>query len=134
MAFTHQYSIGLHDTDAAGVVFLASLIRICHQAYEAMMESLGFGLGKVIQERKFGLPVAHVEGDFRRVMRVGDKVAIRVRVTEIKRASYRVEYAIALEGETAATAATVHVCVDPETYKSRELPEELREKLKTVAG
>jgi 1,4-dihydroxy-2-naphthoyl-CoA hydrolase len=134
MKFTHPYSIGLHDSDAAGVVFLASLIRICHQAYEAMMESVGFGIGQVIQERKFGLPIAHVEGDFKRVMRVGNKVEIRLRVTEIKHSSYRVEYEVLLKNQVAATAATVHVCVDPENYQARELPTELRKKLQEFVG
>ena len=129
MPFSYPYSIGLHDSDAAGVVFLASLIRICHQAYEAFLESVGFGLGKIIQERQFGLPVAHVEGDFKRVMRVGDKVEIRLRVAEIGRSSFRVEYEVILNNTVAATAATVHVCVNPDTYRARDLPEELRKNL-----
>jgi len=131
MTFSFPYSIGLHDSDAAGVVFFASLIRICHQAYEAFMESVGFGLGKIIQERRFGLPVAHVEGDFKQVMRVGDKVEIRLRVAHLGRSSFRVEYEVMLNNTVAATAATVHVCVNPETYASMELPPELRTKLKS---
>lgn len=129
MIFTHLYTIGLHDSDAAAMVFSANLIRICHQAYEAFMESIGYGIGRLLKERPFGLPLVHIEGDFQKILRVGDKVEIRLRIPEIGRSSFRVAYEWVKDGETYATAATVHVCVDVKTYKARELPGEFRRKL-----
>ena len=51
--FEYRFSIRLHDTDAAGVLFFAHLLRHAHDAYEAFMEQAGFGLVGLIA----GMPV-----------------------------------------------------------------------------
>ena len=129
MTFHFPYTIGFHDSDAAEMIFSANLIRICHHAYEAFLESIGFSIGRLLRERPFGLPVVHIEGDFQKILRVGDKVEIRVRIAEISRSSFRTKYELVKDGEVHATANLVHVCVDPKIYKSRELPEEFRSAL-----
>ena len=127
--FSFPYTIGFHDSDAAGVVFFANLVRVFHQADEALMDHIGFSLGRLLKERPFGLPVVHVEGDFNTLLYVGDKVEIRVHVAELGRTSYRTAYELIKDGKVAATAAIVQVCVDVKTYATKELPEELRKKL-----
>ncbi|MBI5058705.1 acyl-CoA thioesterase [candidate division KSB1 bacterium] len=128
--FHFHYSLGLHDTDAAGVLFSANLTRICHQAYEAMMKNIGYGLPRLFRERPFGLPLAHIEGDFFAPLRCGDDVDIVTRVTELGSSSYRVEFALMTANEkTAAKAATVHVCVELKTYRPLELPDDFRQAL-----
>ncbi len=131
MTYTYPYTIALHDTDAAGIMYSANLIRICHQAYEAFMESIGFGIGRLLKERPFGMPVVHIEGDFQKPVRVGDKVEIRVRMAEIRRSSVRTAYELVKGGEVIASAAIVHVCVSVEKRRAMELPEEFRKKLKS---
>jgi 1,4-dihydroxy-2-naphthoyl-CoA hydrolase len=125
--FNLPYTIALHDTDAAGVLFSANLLRICHQAYEAMMSELGFALGDTLKHRRFGLPLAHIEGDFLLPMRCGDHVEIRARVAALNTHSFKMEYELLTsDGMVAARAATVHVCVNVNDYTSMPLPEELR--------
>ena len=34
MAFAYYYTVRFQDTDAAGVVYFANVLRICHEAYE----------------------------------------------------------------------------------------------------
>jgi YbgC/YbaW family acyl-CoA thioester hydrolase len=131
--FTFPYTIGFHDSDAAGIVFFASLVRVFHQATEAWMESIGFSLARLLRERPFGLPVVHIEGDFRKLLRVGDKVEIHVRVAEIGRTSFRTAYELYFNGELAATGALVQACVDVTVYKPLDLPEEFRRKLEEFA-
>ncbi len=127
--FSFPYTVGFHDSDAAGVVFFANLMRVFHQANEAMMDDIGYSLGRLLKERPFGLPIVHVEGDFNTLLYVGDKVEIRVCVAELGRTSYRTSYELIKEGKVAATAAMVQVCVDVKTYAAKELPVELRAKL-----
>jgi 1,4-dihydroxy-2-naphthoyl-CoA hydrolase len=126
-SFRYNYTIGLHDTDAAGVVFAANLIRICHHGYEAFMESIGYGIGSVLKQKKMGLPIVHIEGDFTKFNVVGDRVTIEVRVAEIGTSSFRIIYElIGDNGDCHASAATVHVCIDPCTLRPMELPADFR--------
>jgi len=128
--FLFPYTIRLHDSDAAGIIFSANLFRICHEAYESMMAELGYSIGYLLRYRPFGLPLVHLDGDFMQPSRVGDDVTIEARVIEINRSSFRVEYALRTpDGTVCARAATVHVCVDVKTYKSMPFPEDFRKAL-----
>ena len=133
MHFSYPYTIHLHDSDAAAMVYSANLIRICHEAYEAFMESIGFSFGRLFKERSMGFPLVHIEGDFQKILRVGDKVEIRVRIAELGHTSFRVAYELVKDNETYATANTVHVCVNPKLYQKMELPPEFRSELETYS-
>ncbi|MCB9358170.1 MAG: acyl-CoA thioesterase [Calditrichaeota bacterium] len=125
--FLFPYTVSLHDSDAAGIIFSANLFRICHEAYEAMMAELGFSIGYLLKHRPFGLPLVHLDGDFFSPSRVGDHLTIELRVSEMGRSSYRVEYLLKTpDGTACARAATVHVAVEVKTYKSIPIPEEFR--------
>ncbi len=118
--------ITLRDADAAGVLFFARYLALAHDVYEEMMAERGLGLGKVLRELPYGLPIAHAECDYCMPLWVGDTVTIRLRVEELKRRSFTVVFEFLVEdGRTAATCRTVHVPVDRATGKPIPLPEEL---------
>lgn len=128
--FHYSYTVSLHDSDAAGIIFSANLFRICHLAYEAMMAKIGYSIGYLLKHRPFGVPLVHLDGDFIQPSRVGDVLKIEVVVAELNNSSYRVEYQLRTpEGAVCARAATVHVVVDVKTYKSIPIPDEFREAL-----
>jgi YbgC/YbaW family acyl-CoA thioester hydrolase len=134
-AFHHAYAIGLHDTDAADVLFSGNLITICHIGYEAMMAARGFSLGSILRERDFGLPVVHIEGDFRKRLTVSDEVDIAVLVSKFGTTSFEVSYELRdKSGELCASAKTVHVCVKAKSYNPMPLPPELRAALQAHAA
>ena len=124
--FRYPYTIALHDTDAAGVVFSPQIFRICHQAYEAMMESIGLSLGSILEHRRFGLPVTHLEGDYFKPLTVGDKIDVTVSVESIGSSSYTIAYEWRMDGEVQARAKTVHVCVNTQNLNSTPLPDALK--------
>ncbi|MHC5822651.1 MAG: acyl-CoA thioesterase, partial [Nostoc sp.] len=39
MPFTYNRTVRFQDTDAAGVVYFASVLSICHEAYEESLEA-----------------------------------------------------------------------------------------------
>jgi 1,4-dihydroxy-2-naphthoyl-CoA hydrolase len=132
--FHFPYTVGLHDTDAAGLIFSANIFRICHIADEAFLKEIGFGMAELFSHRTLGLPVVHLEADFQKPLRVGDEVEIRARVAKIGRTSYRMAYELVnAQGERCAIAATVHVCVDPKTYQAIAIPAEFRTALERFA-
>jgi 1,4-dihydroxy-2-naphthoyl-CoA hydrolase len=129
LPFRFPYTIALHDTDAAGVVFSPQIFRICHQAYEALMANIGFSIGSILEHRRFGLPVAHLEGDYFKPLTVGDKIEITVTVETIGDSSYAIAYEWTMDGEVQARAKTVHVCVNTQNLKKTPLPRELKSAL-----
>ncbi|NJO96449.1 MAG: hypothetical protein HC764_10845 [Pleurocapsa sp. CRU_1_2] len=64
MKFDFLRRIYLSDTDAAGVVYFAKGLEICHQAYEESLIWGGISLKQMIQEGKIALPIVHAEIDF----------------------------------------------------------------------
>jgi YbgC/YbaW family acyl-CoA thioester hydrolase len=133
--YRHPYTIGLHDTDAFGIIYSANIIRICMIANEAMLKHLGYGLDLLFQRREFGMPVVHIEADFIKPLTVGMDVDVDCRVEKFGNASYRVAYQVlAKSGELYATGATVQVCVDAKTRVTMDLPVEFRKALETYGG
>ncbi len=65
--------------------------------------------------------------------RLDDLLEVRCWVSERKRASFRFAYEIVSEdGETVATGATLHACLDPATSKMIAMPPWLRELMPVV--
>jgi 1,4-dihydroxy-2-naphthoyl-CoA hydrolase len=44
MAFIYSRTIHFQETDAAGVVYFANLLALCHEAYEASLAEAGVDL------------------------------------------------------------------------------------------
>jgi 1,4-dihydroxy-2-naphthoyl-CoA hydrolase len=133
MPYHHPYSIALYDTDAAGVIFSANIIRVCHHAWEEMMAHAGRDIGALFRERTINLPVVHIEADFKKPLTVGMRVDIEAHISDIGASSFRTEYRVlAANGEPYATAAIVQVCVNPRTFETMDLPADYRQILETL--
>jgi len=135
MPFEHQLRVRFQHTDPAGIVFFANILTYCHEAYEELLRSAGMPLEKIILSREQVLPIGHAEATFKRPFRAGVLVTIRVHVGRIGDRSFRLDYDLFDEqGLHLATAATVHVAVDPARNQSMGLAKELRELLEQFAS
>ncbi len=113
VVFRKNETIHLDDTDAAGIIFNANLFRICHRVNEEWLSSIQFSIGKMLQERKWGLPVVHWEGDFLRPLQTSQSVTIELEIIRIGASSMTYGYRILDEqSEVCATASSVHVATD----------------------
>jgi len=132
--FITGFTVALHDTDAAGVLFFAHLFRHAHDAYEALMAAIGWPLPGLIRAGEVALPLVHAEADYMRPMHHGDRVEVQVQVRHIGRASFRVDYRfLDAAGDLAATAGTVHACIRLADQQSVRLPAALVEALGSFA-
>lgn len=123
----HTVRISLRDADAAGVLFFGRYFALAHDAYETFLDGHGLNLGRLLQEGRFVVPVVHAESDYRRPLRVGERVTIRLRVAEVRRRAFTVAYEfLDGSGESACSLRTVHVAVDLSTGRAAPLPDELR--------
>lgn len=125
--FEHRFQVALHDTDAAGVLFFAHLFRHAHDAYEAWMAALGHPLERIIRERAIALPLVHAEADYRQPLRHGNQVRVTLGVAALGEKRFEVRYRFERSpDDLAATARTVHACIDASDGRSRLLPADLR--------
>lgn len=132
--FTDQYTVKLHDADAAGVVFFANVFRIAHDAYERFLAQAGYRFPERLAAGDFLLPIAHAEADYLHPLRVGDAVEIAASVTEVGESSFAVRFRLTAEdGSLRAKVKTVHVAVDGRTFKTIPLPEDFRKRLTAAA-
>lgn len=111
-AYQYRFTVALPDTDAAGVLFFAHLFRHAHDAYEAWMSSLGFPLHAMIRNGAVALPLVHAEADYSRALRHGDLVTVELSPAEVHPSRFTIGYRFLTNGATAATASSIHVCID----------------------
>ena len=131
--FSYSARIQLHQTDAAGIIFYSRQFEIAHDAYEALMEHLGFPLQEQIAEGSFYLPIVHADADYIRPVRCGDSVEIALMVSHIGNSSFTLNYLLNdPEGAEVGKVNTVHVCVDRESGASIKIPAGLRKALESV--
>ena len=134
-AFEHKLRVRFQHTDPAGIVFFANILVYCHEAYEELLRNGGIPLEEFLGKRRQTLPLGHAEATFKRPFRAGQLVTVRVTVGRIGDRSFRLEYDLFGEqAEHLATAATVHVSVDPATGRSTGIAPELRALLERYAA
>lgn len=131
--FEEPGEVKLVDTDAAGVMFFANHLKLAHNAYEAFMTSIGFGLNRILRDTPFLLPVVHVEADYKAPLRLGDRFRISLSATVKDRSFLLTALFKGPSGEIAAEITTVHLPVDKKTGKRLSLPDELKRGLESIS-
>ncbi|BAU15031.1 1,4-dihydroxy-2-naphthoyl-CoA hydrolase [Leptolyngbya sp. NIES-3755] len=121
MAFIYSRSIHFSDTDAAGVVYFANVLRFCHDAYEASLVARGIDLRSFFSGQDFAVPVVHAEVDFFKPMFCGDQITIALTPTLLKPSEFEISYQLA-SNHAIAKALTRHVCIDVGTRSRQDLP------------
>jgi 1,4-dihydroxy-2-naphthoyl-CoA hydrolase len=137
MSFRFEYTIQFRDTDAAGVMYFANILSICHVAYEASLIESGIDLKKFVNNPEFAVPITHASADFFKPLYCGDRIIIELTprlsnlckveidyqleaattIASIDTSRFEIDYQLG-----SATAITKHVVIDPSTRKRRELP------------
>jgi len=129
-AYNYSRTVRLQDTDAAGILFFANWFIFAHEAYERMMNEIGFGFARLFEKESYIIPIVHAEADYSKPLRVGDKIEVELIVAEMGATSYTLEYILrTTDGQTAGTCRTVHVTMDKSSNKKIPLPDELRQGL-----
>jgi 1,4-dihydroxy-2-naphthoyl-CoA hydrolase len=130
MSFKYEYTIQFRDTDAAGVVYFANIISICHVAYESSLIESGIDLKFFVNNFEFAVPVTHVSADFFRPLYCGDRVIIELTPVLNDSCRFEINYQILSSNSQvidrsliSATAITKHVVIDPGTRQRKDFPE-----------
>lgn len=130
MAFSYTRTIHFSDTDAAGVVFFARYLAICHEAYEEALAAAGVPLSTFFSDHGVIVPIAKSECSYLRPLACGDKIRVEVSPRRLSENSFALEFAVwkqAAPGSVAgekrtAVARTEHVCIASATRERQPLP------------
>ena len=119
------------DTDCMQIVYYGNYLTYFEVGRVEFLRAQGLPMSDV--DRKVHLPVVEAVVRYVRPARLDDLLKVRCWVSERKRASFRFAYEIVTEdGETVATGATLHACLDPATSKMIAMPPWLRELMPVV--
>jgi 1,4-dihydroxy-2-naphthoyl-CoA hydrolase len=133
MPFSYQRTIHFSDTDAAGVVFFANFLSLCHEAYEESLAAAGIDLTTFFSDHGVVVPISKSEASYLRPLRAGDKVLVTVTPEPISENSYALKCEVVkldAAKKTAARVRTEHVCISSKTRERLPLPPALAAWLK----
>lgn len=127
MPFIYHRTVHFCDTDAAGVVYFANALSMCHEAYEASLAAFGIELQVFFNDPEAAIPIIHASVDFLRPLYCGDVLQIHLSPQQLDEHKFEIFYRIvAVSSEQLmAKAMTRHVCIDPKSRAKIPLPEEM---------
>lgn len=125
MAFTYDRTIRFQDTDAAGVVYFANILAICHEAYEASLAASGIDLKSFFSSRELVVPITHARADFLRPLFCGDRITIQLTPQQTSDTDFEVQYQLVRSQQPDKLVSSVfthHVCVQVASHTRANLP------------
>ena len=125
MAFIRSRRVYLRHTDAAGILYFAEQLTLVHEVYEELLSEAGLGIGRLLVDGAFALPIVRAETELLAPLFVDDELHIELFLEQSGSTSFTLEHRIYKAGDLVGKGRTVHVCVDAPTKRPRELPPEL---------
>lgn len=136
MGFSSQQRIRFEDTDAAGVMYFAQGLALCHRAYEESLLAAGVDLATFFSpSAALAYPIVHAHMDYRLPLHCGDCVVLTLAATRLNESSFTLSYRLqpqASPDQLAAEALTRHVCIDPRQRQRQPLPPIMEQWLQIV--
>jgi acyl-CoA thioester hydrolase len=123
--FVHPVNVRYLEVDVQGVVFNMWYLAYVDDAMTGFLDAHGLRYPALL-EAGWDLQVVHAELDWRGGLRWGDKVGVAVRLLGFGRTSFRLGFEFRRNGEAAATAEMVYVCVATDGSGKRPIPDMLR--------
>lgn len=136
MGFEHRLRVRFQDVDAAGIIFFSRYFEKAHEAFEEWMEAAGLPVtAEMMARREVGLPLVQAGGEFHSPALLGEELCVAVEVERLGASSVTyVFHFTGPAGQKRATVRTTHVCIDPQSFRSRPWPEAMRAALAAAAG
>ncbi len=132
--FTYYRTVRFQDTDAAGVVYFANVLSMCHEAYEASLASVGINLQAFFSNSIVAYPIVHANVTFFHPLFCGDRIAIVVTTQELDNSKFEINYEVMVAEVVAAKAITRHVCIDTNSRAKRDLTQDIRQWIESEGG
>ncbi|MCH8942594.1 MAG: acyl-CoA thioesterase [Bacteroidetes bacterium] len=126
---TFKTKINFFDCDPEGILFYGRIFQLCHEAYEAMIESFNLK-DSYWGNENFIVPIIHCEAKYRKPLLAGETTEIEITVTNLKNSSFELTYLCKNnKGEVTSNVRTVHVFVNRTDWKKTKISEEVKKGL-----
>ena len=129
--FEVQRLVEFCETDMAGIVHFSNFFRYMESAEHAFLRSLEHDPHSHVDGLETGWPRVNATCDYRRPVRFGDTLTIRIFIDEVRNRSVRYGFEFHHAGEIVATGsiAAAHVSITPSGIHAVAIPAALRQKL-----
>lgn len=121
--FTWSTRIYYEDTDSGGVVYYANYLKYMERARTELLRSRGHHQSELIRQGII-FAVKHIEVDYKKPARLDDELCVSAVVDDCSSASFSFKQAIKNQDrELLCEGQVLIVCLDPETFKPKRLPD-----------
>lgn len=126
--FVHPTAVRFADSVGGGRLYHPKMLELMHDAYEALLESGGTPLARVLAERAWGAPLAHADVELLADVRYGVRLAIEMTAAEAWKSRVTFGYRVrdVATGEVVALGRTAHAFLDLKTFQRREIPDSVQ--------
>ncbi len=122
--------IRFHHCDPAGIVFYPQYFVLFNELVEDWFNhGLGIDFARFHAEDRLGVPMAHIECDFRAPSKIGDMLKFRLAVKNVGTSSLTLAVEARAGEEVRVRATLVVVMASLEAHRPVPIPPEFRAKL-----
>lgn len=131
MPFSITLRVAFDDVDHAGIVYYPRFFHYFHLAFEELLFSAFADRGgyrALIDVRRIGFPAVHVDCDYKRPLRFGDRFRVEVTAAELGEKSAKLRYTCVAEadGQIACVGHVTCAVVDLDRFRAVAMPDDLR--------
>ncbi|MBI2892874.1 MAG: acyl-CoA thioesterase [Deltaproteobacteria bacterium] len=132
--YGHPVEVRFQDVDGAAIVFYSRFFEYFHDAFAGFLGHHGISLAEAVRSGEWLAPLVHADAEYLSRLRFGDSAVVELVRAGIGRTSLRVGYRIVRGPErvVCAVGQTVHVVVDRQEWRPREVPAEVRLAFETL--
>ncbi len=129
MPFRTSIQVRFGDVDHAGIVYYPKYYIYFHEAFEDFFNVSHCSYYELLDKQRIGFPTVHVETDFKQPLRYGDSLDIGLHVPRLGQRSLTLHYEghRHRDGVHCVSADITLSCIDMDTFKSRDIPPDLRD-------
>jgi 4-hydroxybenzoyl-CoA thioesterase len=126
--FRARRLVRLSDCDPVGVVHFPRYFDLFHGLIEDwFVQRLGLDYWRLIREDGLAFPVAHAEADYLAACRMGEEIALELRVERLGERSLTLRIdVLGADGEPRVRGKLVTVATDLKEDRSVPIPDDLR--------
>ena len=122
MKFIYKQRINFYDCDPAGIMFYGNVYRLCHSAYENMIQEF-MPEDDYWNSTIFVVPIIKTEASYHKPFLPGETASVEVEVTNLKTSSFELSYnCLNSKNELCIKVRTVHVFVERSTWVKMKMP------------
>lgn len=124
MPFIYTRTVRFQDTDAAGVVYFANVLSMCHEAYEESLATSGTDLKPFFSNSsQVAIPIVQANINFFHPIFCGDRIFIQLTTKHLDSSKFEIVYqVVTITEQLIAKATTSHICINPISRSRIELP------------